>query len=151
MTEEIFFSKNADESGHEGDIYGVDFEGVAASQKGESANVSDISASLVMGSETSIKVYFKYTGEGAPVCKVAGKEVTAVYDETKEMYYIAKSNINAANLDLTYTFEIDGVKVTYGAYVYFKDAIETSSDAKFVNLVKAAYLYSLAAEAYFVE
>ena len=131
-------------------VTAADFEGVAATQKGESANVSDITASLVMGSETSIKVYFKYTGEGAPVCKVAGEEVTAVYDEEKGMYYIAKRNINAANLDISYTFEIDGFTFTYSAYVYFKDVIETSADTKLVNLVKAAYLYSLAAEAYFV-
>ena len=131
-------------------VTAADFEGVAATQKGESANVSDITASLVMGSETSIKVYFKYTGEGAPVCKVAGEEVTAVYDEEKGMYYIAKRNINAANLDITYTFEIDGFIFTYSAYVYFKDVIETSADTELVNLVKAAYLYSLAAETYFV-
>lgn len=131
-------------------VTAADFEGVAATQKGESANVSDITASLVMGSETSIKVYFKYTGEGAPVCKVAGQEVTATYDEEKGMYYIAKRNINAANLDITYTFEIDGFIFTYSAYVYFKDVIETSADTELVNLVKAAYLYSLAAETYFV-
>ena len=110
---------------------------------------------LVLESETSLRVYFQIqpTGSIADVTThtVDGKTVdiqSRVIDE-KTWYYLEVADINARNLDTEYTFVIGGYTIKYSALSYAYTTLKSSTETGLLNAVKALYLYSVAAEVYF--
>ena len=117
-------------------------------------NVSKITATLLLESETELRVYFTpedgrtlddYTFE------VSGNKV--VTTGTKDgKYYVAITGIRADELQDMYTVTIRltdtqevFASVTYGAMSYVRTVLNNSSDVDLQNLVKALYLYNQAA------
>ena len=119
------------------------------SQTGE---VQLTSATLVLTSQTKMKLYFNATSSA--VVAVGDKELTKYATENEGEYYVIIDGVNPAGLndrvDLTIT---DGDKVGNVSLSVLScvDAILYAGDAMpeaLTNLAKAIYLYNVAADAY---
>lgn len=119
------------------------------SQTGE---VQLTSATLVLTSQTKMKLYFNATSSA--VVTVGDKELTKYATENEGEYYVIIDGVNPAGLndrvDLTIT---DGDKVgnVSLSVISCVDAILYAVDAMpeaLTNLAKAIYLYNVAADAY---
>ena len=119
------------------------------SQTGE---VQLTSATLVLTSQTKMKLYFNATSTA--VVTVGDKELTKYATDNEGEYYVIIDGVNPAGLndrvDLTIT---DGDKVGNVSLSVLScvDAILYAGDAMpeaLTNLAKAIYLYNVAADAY---
>lgn len=114
------------------------------------------SASLLLGSETSIRCYlsldeskniddFRFT--------VDGKTVIPKLKDGR--YYIEVPNISATDLDNMYTIQVKTssdesvLTLNYGAFSYVSSVLSSSSNDNLKNVVKALYVYNQEAEVYF--
>ena len=122
----------------------------------ESLGIAADSMSLVLFSETSIRIYFNLSDGSTmndytfAVTDTAGQLVD--YKINAESNYLEIPNIGATKLDELYTItaEKDGTQalsIRYGAFSYIYNKL-SSSNENLVNVVKALYAYNKAAEEY---
>ena len=124
--------------------------------EGAATGVSYYGTSLVLESETVLRVYFtldERASIGDFTFKVGSKKYTPVEKDGK--WYVEILNISAKDLDKLYTVTVSSaegkvvtVKTSALSYAY-KVLTTEGTDAKLVNLVKGLYLYNQAANAYF--
>ena len=104
------------------------------------------SATVMMESELTIRVYFTLTGDKSIdeyIFTVDGQVVTPKYNE--KGYYIEFGNIAAKRMDEMHEFKVGGITVTYGVLSYVNSKL-SASDPLEVNLAKALYAYYAAAK-----
>ena len=128
----------------------LDVSSFAHTWSGEEAGIEITSASLLLQSETKIRIYFKVKS-GYQLSDftftVDGKEVNPV--RSGEEYYVEKTNVAAKDLDTMYTFRLGNRQLTYCGLSYVNQVLNYSRDEKLINLAKALYAYNQAANAYF--
>lgn len=109
-----------------------------------------VSPTLVLESNTSLRIYFTATAEALAALENDGVEVFR--NNANGYYYVEQANIAACDLDTVYSFTIDSVTVKASALSYAYVALNaTTSNSNIQNLVKALYLYNQAANSYFNE
>ncbi len=128
-----------------------DLSAYAASAVGSEAGIKVVSASLLLKTTTTIRVYFQLTGDKS-IDRYAftanGKAVTPV--KFGDQYYVDLVGIEARNLDTMYTITCGGITVKYCGLSYVKgtlDSIYSLQDAR--NTARALYGYAMAANEYF--
>jgi hypothetical protein len=107
------------------------------------------SMTLLLDSETTVRVYFELTGNksiDSYTFTVDGVKVTPVYKDGK--YYIERPNISAHRLDDMHVFTCGGITVTYGGLSYVNQVMTYYSSGTTFEMASALYAYSKAAEAY---
>ena len=128
----------------------LDVSTFAHTWSGEEDGIEITSASLLLQSETKIRIYFKLA-EGKTLedftFTIDGVEVTPV--QSGDEYYIEKANVAAKDLDIMYTFCLGNRQLTYCGLSYVNQVLTYSRDEKLINLAKALYAYNQAANAYF--
>ena len=144
----------------QGDLSSVTLDTVtkykSTTTAGTATGVTYKGGSLVLKSTTAIRLYFTL-GEGEIgnyTFKLGNKAVTPV--ETADGWMIEIANISAKDLDKVYTVTVSSsagtiVTVKYCGLSYVYTVLETSSDAKLIDLAKGIYLYNQAADAYFAK
>ncbi len=123
--------------------------------EGTVTGVSYAGGSLVLDSETAIRLYFNVTegSIGDYIFKVGTKEVTP--ELTDDGYRVEIPDITAKNLDRSYTVFVtkDGdtvLTVKYSALSYVYGVLSRNDKPQqLIDLVKGIYLYNRAADAYF--
>ena len=130
----------------------VDASGYAASVSGSEEGIALASASLMLETETSIRIYFKLTGSktiDAFTFFVDGKEVKPVQKGSE--YYVEIANIAAQDLDAMHTVTVGGLTVRYGGLSYVNQVIKNPQYATeaMTNAAKALFAYNKMAEDYF--
>lgn len=129
----------------------ADVSDYAFSCTGKESGVASVSCTLRVDSETVIRIYFELA-EGANAddytFKVDGRSVKpTAYGGN--YYYIQQPNVGAHNLNRMYTFSCGNVTLTYGAMSYVEQVLNNSAAPEtLVNVAKALYAYSQAAQAY---
>ena len=118
-----------------------------ASKSGRITGMGDsMTATLIFGSETSIKIYFTYSGNinNMTITADNGKVVTAPELGSDGRYSVKIEGIRSFELykDFTFTFKAGTQKrtVTYSAYAYAANKWN-SDDANLARLVKALVAY----------
>ena len=114
------------------------------------------SSSLILEETTSIRHYFKVTGNtsGTPVATVNGEEALVdIANSTEDLYlYVEVSDIAADELKTATVVTIsDGTytaTITFSALDYVKLTYNDETNAKLMNVSRALYKYSVAADAY---
>ena len=123
--------------------------------EGTATGVSYKGTSLLLKSETVIRIYFTLDeGEiGDYTFKLGTKKVTPA--ESDDGWYIEVPNISAKDLDKVYTVNVSSaagkiVTVKTSALSYVYKVLSTEGTSKtLVDLVKGIYLYAQAANVYF--
>jgi archaellum component FlaG (FlaF/FlaG flagellin family) len=118
------------------------------------SGVKNISASLILDSKTSIKVYIDGDVSNCEVTVDGVSYEPTLIGESK--YEVVIENIVSCELDHIYTISIsnsDGegrtaITFTYSALTYVRNKL-SSDDQNLVQLVCALYYYNQAADAYF--
>jgi len=137
-----------------------DIEGVTVSdleaysvKKSEGFSVSNLSMSLFVESETTLRLY--YEGDTINVTATRNGDTLDVYSGTKNnMNYVEVRNISAKDLGKTITFNFGTagtVEVSVLSYAYAILNAYSGNEKKtnICNTVKALYKYYEAANAYF--
>ena len=127
----------------------VDASAYASSVVGAEEGIEVAGASLLLDSETTVRVYFKLTGDKTIdqyTFTVDGQEVTPVANGGK--YYVEVRGIGAHRLDEFHTFTVGGMTVNYCALSYVNVVLDKATDQTLIDCVKALYAYAMAAEAY---
>ena len=127
----------------------VDASAFAHSKIGEEEGIEIESVSLLLDSETVLRVYYQLTGDKTIdeyTFYVDGKVVTPVQKDQR--YYVEIRNISAHRLDDVHTFTVGGLTLKYSPLSYVNTVLSTSQDEALINVAKALYFYSAAAEAY---
>ena len=124
-----------------------------ASMIGSSSKVTFAGASLLLQSNTTIRVYFYlkfgYTIEDVSLF-VDGVAVEAIMSEDGNSYYVEINNISAQNLGKMFTIQIDGYQIKYCGLSYAYSVLAyQSTDVELVNMVKSMYVYHKFAYEYF--
>ena len=121
---------------------------------GSSENVRIVSASLLLKSGTTARIYFQ-VNDGVSVDEleilVNGKAATAtLYSAADRYYYVDVTDIAAHNLAQFQEISIDGLVAHYSGltYCYMIMRTEDSQPEDLVNVCKAIYGYYKAADAY---
>ena len=125
----------------------VALEAKKAVVEGEQEGVTLTGLTVELESKTNLRIYFKADNIAAIDCKVNGVSVIA-REWAEGCYVIVIENITATELDTDYTVKIGGYTVTCSALSYVA-LTHNSADVAYANVVKALYLYNVAAEAYF--
>ncbi len=107
------------------------------------------SATLVLDSKTAFRVYF--TAENGLEGHAFTLDEIAVTPQPKgEKFYVEVNNIAANDLKKEHALKIDkNYTITFSALTYVYNVLEKSNDEALRNAVKALYMYSQAADAYF--
>ena len=128
----------------------VDASAYKHSVAGTEEGIEVTSMTLLLDSETTIRVYFTLTGSKTIdqyTFRVNGKEVTAVEKDGK--YYVQIPNIPAHRLSEMYQVTVGGITVTYGALSYVNQVMNfAAATPETVNMAKALFAYYEAAMAY---
>ena len=128
----------------------VDASAYAHSVTGTEEGIETKSATLLLDSETTIRVYFQLIGEKTIdeyTFLVNGVEIAPV--EKDGAYYVEISGIGAHRLSEKYQVTVGGITVTYCALSYVNQVMNFSgSTAETVNMAKALFAYYEAAVAY---
>ena len=107
------------------------------------------SMTLLLDSETTVRVYFELTGDKTIdqyTFTVDGVEVQPTFKDGK--YYIERPNISAHRLDDMHVFTCGGITVTYGGLSYVNQVMTYYTEGTTFDMASALYAYSKAAEAY---
>ncbi len=109
------------------------------------------SASLVLESQTVIRIYFNATSKDSLTIAVGEEELTIV-DAGSGSYYV-EYEVQASKLgtaiDFTVTDGMDTGTVSYSAYAYINTQLsDGDTSAALANVCKALYYYGEAAEEY---
>ena len=111
-------------------------------------------ASLILESETTLKLYFTLSDEAnvSSYTFSMGSE-TLTPEKSGTYYYVAITNIDAKNLDTDYTVKVTSggtdLEVTYSPMTYCYNVLNGSYSDELKNVVRALYLYNSAANTYF--
>ena len=128
----------------------VDASKYAHTKAGSEEGIVVDSMTLMLDSETSIRIYFKLTGSKTIdqyTFRINGAEATPVPKDS--MYYVEIPNISAHLLSEMYTVTVGGITVTYGALSYVNQVMNyPQATAETVNMAKALFAYYEAAMAY---
>ena len=114
----------------------------------EGVSVSGIT--LILESTTTIRIYVTGDNANGATYKIDG-EIVSVQTLSDGTMYIEQANIAAKDIDRTYTFELGGCTTKLSALSYANSVVNggASNDENLINLLKAMYNYSVAANAYF--
>ena len=127
----------------------VDASGYKHSVVGTEDGIIAKSMTLLLDSETTVRVYFELTGD-KPIEEytftVDGVEVEPQFKDGK--YYIEKQNIAAHRLDDMHVFTCGGITVTYGGLSYVNQVMTYYTSGTTFDMASALYAYSKAAESY---
>ena len=133
------------------EITGADLAAYAHGKEGSESGISIMQVSLLLNSTTTIRYYFQLDGTH-PIedytFVVDGKAAAPVLYRDN-IYYVDKVDIAAKDLDVNSYVEVDGLKVWYCGMSYVRQILNTSTDTNLINVCKALYAYSEAANAYF--
>ena len=125
----------------------IDVSGYKSSVTGSETGIKAKSATLMLESEVSVRVYFTleegYTVDDF-VFTIDGKVVQP--QKNNIGWFIETDGIAAKNLDQMMEFSVGGITVTYGPMSYVNSKLSVSNEDT-VNLAKALYAYWQAAEA----
>ena len=127
----------------------VDASAFAHVKTGEEEGIEIHSVSLLLDSETVLRVYYQLTGDKTIdeyTFYLDGEEVTPI--QKGDRYYIEIRNIGAHKLDDVHEFTVGGLSMTYSVLSYVNTVLNVSADEAVINMAKALYAYSMAAEAY---
>ena len=127
----------------------VDASAYQHSVTGSEEGIEVAFASLLLESNTNIRVYYRLTGEKSIeeyTFLVNGEEVTPV--EKNGMYYVELSGIAAHKLDQMNTFTVGGLSVEYAALSYVNQVVLQHEESVMTDLVKALFAYAMATEAF---
>ncbi len=140
---------NGEEVSVEVDLSGVTFEENVATVNGKQEGVTLYGATLILESDTLVRIYFKSSEEvvNSLVCTADSESALVKYDEVNGLYYIEKAVV-AQDLAKNVTFSIGDMTVSYGAFTYAYSKVG-SIDNGLVNLLKVMKLYNESAVAYF--
>jgi uncharacterized repeat protein (TIGR02543 family) len=128
----------------------VDASEYAHSITGFEEGIRVHSATLLLESNTTLRVYFKLTGDKTIdeyTFYVDGVEVQPV--QKNDRYYIELPDLAAKNLDQMHEFSVGGLTLNYGVMSYIYNIAFNSNNEAAVDVVKALYAYHVAAKAYF--
>ena len=128
----------------------VDASEYAHSITGFEEGIRVHSATLLLESNTTLRVYFKLTGDKTIdeyTFYVDGVEVQPV--QKNDRYYIELPDLAAKNLDQMHEFTVGGLTLNYGVMSYIYNIAFNSNNEAAVDVVKALYAYHVAAKAYF--
>ena len=107
------------------------------------------SMTLLLDSETTVRVYFELTGDKTIeefTFTVDGVKVEPTFKDGK--YYIERPNISAHRLDDMHVFTCGGITVTYGGLSYVNQVMTYYTEGATFEMASALFAYSKAAEAY---
>ena len=143
---------NAELSEEDKVLADVDASAYASVITGSEEGIKISSATLMLQTETSVRIYFMLTGDKTIedyTFYVDGKEVTPIEKDGK--YYVAITDIKAQDLDKTYTITVGGLTIQYSGLSYINTVINNPATAgeALVNVAKAIFAYNKRAEAYF--
>ncbi len=127
----------------------VDASAYIHSRTGEEEGIKPDNYTLLLDSETTVRVYFKLTGDKTIdeyTFTVDGVEVEPKYKDG--LYYIEKQNISAHRLDDLHTFTCGDITITYGGLSYVNQVMTYYESGATFDMASALYAYSMAAEAY---
>lgn len=107
---------------------------------------------LSLESETTLKLFFSDVAEGATFT-YNGAAITPT--QSGSYYMVAITNIAAKDLNKDYTVTINGKDFTFSAMSFCENVLKENytgeKKEELVNVAKALYAYSVAADAYFGE
>ena len=107
---------------------------------------------LILETETTLRLYFKSDNIENYTFKLDGIGVTLNKIEEEGLYYVEIANISAKDLDTTHTLIVnDNCTLTFNALSYAYSTVKAGADNNICNVVKALYKYNDAANAYFGE
>ena len=128
----------------------VDASAYKHSVTGSEDGIIAKSMTLLLDSETTIRVYFELTGSKSIndyTFYVNGKQATPVYKGGK--YYVEIPNIPAHRLSQMQEVTVGGITVRYGALSYVNQVLNfAAATPETVNMAKALFVYYEAAKAY---
>ncbi len=121
----------------------------SAVQTGSQEGITPMGASLMLKDTTTIRFYFQVEGDIAGYTfTMDGKEVTPV--KVGSYYCVDKVGISARNLDEFCTVSVGGYSVSYCGLSYIPATLKLQNvTEEAMNMVKALWAYSQAAESYF--
>ena len=130
----------------------VDASAYAHSVAGSEEGIQVYNATLLLETETSIRIYFKLTGSKTInqfTFQVNGQVVQA--KANGELYYVEIPNIAAQHLDQMHTVTVGGLTIRYGGLSYVNQVIKNPQYAteEMTNTAKALFAYNKMAENYF--
>ena len=127
----------------------VDASAYIHSRTGEEEGIKPTTYTLLLDSETTVRVYFQLTGNKAIdefTFTVDGVEVEPVYKDG--LYYIQKTDIGAHRLDELHVFTCGGITIRYGGLSYVNQVMTYYTEGTTFDMASALFAYSKAAEAY---
>ena len=127
----------------------VDASAYLHSRTGEEEGIKPSTYTLLLDSETTIRVYFQLTGTKSIeeyTFTVDGVEVQPVAKDG--LYYIEKTNIAAHRLDDMHVFTCGDITIHYGGLSYVNQVMTYYTSGTTFDMAVALYNYSQAAEAY---
>ena len=127
----------------------VDASAYVHSRTGEEEGIKPTTYTLLLDSETTVRVYFQLTGDKTIdeyTFTVDGVEVEPVYKDG--LYYIQKTDIGAHRLDELHVFTCGGITITYGGLSYVNQVMTFYESGTTFDMASALFAYSKAAEAY---
>ena len=127
----------------------VDASAYIHSRTGEEEGIKPDNYTLLLDSETTVRVYFKLTGDKTIdeyTFTVDGVEVTPVYKNG--LYYIQKTDIGAHRLDELHVFTCGNITIRYGGLSYVNQVMTYYTEGTTFDMASALFAYSKAAEAY---
>ena len=130
----------------------VDASAYAHSLSGSEAGIQVYQATLLLETETSIRIYFKLTGSKTIDQYTFKVDGTVVQPKASGgLYYVEILNIAAQHLDRMYTITVGGMTIRYGGLSYVNQVIKNPQYATeaTTNAAKALFVYSRMAEDYF--
>ena len=127
----------------------VDASAYIHSRTGEEEGIKPDNYTLLLDSETTVRVYFKLTGDKTIdeyTFTVDGVEVEPVFKDG--LYYIQKTDIGAHRLDELHVFTCGGITITYGGLSYVNQVMTYYTEGTTFDMASALFAYSKAAEEY---
>ena len=130
----------------------VDANRYAYTVTGSEAGIQITQATLLLETETSVRIYFKLTGDKTIedyTFYVNGQKVTP--EMANGSYYVSVKDIAAQNLDATNIINLGGITIHYSGLSYVNTVLKNADTVgqTLVDTVKALYYYNRDAEAYF--
>ena len=153
---QIAFNHNPDLSFDGSELADVTVDTLESNRITKSADIPEglnlTEMTLILETETTLRLYFKSDNIGNYTFKLDGIGVTLNKIEEEGLYYVEIANISAKDLDTTHTLIVnDTCTLKFNALSYAYSTVKAGADNNICNVVKALYKYNDAANAYFGE
>ena len=128
----------------------ADASDFAYSIVGSEEGIKVQSATLLLDSAITMRVFFRLTGDKTIdeyTFYVDGQKVEPI--QKGDRWYIELKVEKASQMDEMHEFKVGGLSLNYGVLSYVNSAIFTSQEEKTVNISTAMYHYIMAAVEYF--